>query len=57
MHKLGITSANRSPDADALKAYDEIYRSPLGSVQHKAICALFTANCPQLSVEASNIEP
>jgi hypothetical protein len=51
MRKLGITSTNRSPGADALKAYDEIYLSPLGSVQHRAIRALFTMNCLQLSVE------
>jgi hypothetical protein len=57
MRKLGITSANRSPDADALKAYDEIYRSPLGSVQCRAIRALFTVNCPQPSVEAADFEP
>jgi hypothetical protein len=57
MRKLGITSVNRSSNADALKAYDEIYCSPLGSVQHSAIRALFTTNCPQLSIEASDIEP
>jgi hypothetical protein len=57
MRKLGITSVNRSPHADALKAYDEIYRSPLGSVQRRAIRALLTANCPELSVKASDIEP
>jgi hypothetical protein len=50
MRKLG-TSKNKSPDADALKAYNEIYQSPLGSVQCKAIRVLFTAKCPMPSVE------
>jgi hypothetical protein len=35
----------KPPDAEALKAYNDIFRSPLGSEQHKAIRALFTENC------------
>jgi hypothetical protein len=57
MWKLVITSEKRPPDADAIKAYNGIFNSPLGSVERKAIRALFTVNCPQPTVETEDIEP
>jgi hypothetical protein len=33
-----------SPDEEAIKAYDSIYRSPLGSKQRMAVRALFMAD-------------
>jgi hypothetical protein len=57
MRKLGITSEKRPPDADAIKAYNDIFNSPLRSMERKAIRALFTANCPQPTVETEDIEP
>jgi hypothetical protein len=57
MRKLGITFEKRPPDADVIKAYNDIFNSPLGSVERKAIKALFTANCPQPTVKIEDIEP
>jgi hypothetical protein len=57
MRKLGITSEKRPPDADAIKAYNDIFNSPLVSTERKAIRALFTANYPQPTVETEDIEP
>jgi hypothetical protein len=37
-------------DADAVQAYNEVFRSLLGSVQRKAIQALFTASSSQVVV-------
>jgi hypothetical protein len=42
---------------DAIKAYNDIFCSPLGSSHRKAIQTLFTVNCPKLSVEAMDVEP
>jgi hypothetical protein len=57
MRKWNITSEKRPPDADAIKAYNDIYSSPLGSAQHEAAWALFTAISPQPSVKALDIDP
>jgi hypothetical protein len=57
MRKLGITFEKRPPDADVIKAYNDIFNSSLGSVERKAIRALFTANCPQPTVKIDDIEP
>jgi hypothetical protein len=56
MRKLGITSEERPPDADTIKAYNDIFNSLLGSAQCKAIRALLTAHCPQPSVEVVDME-
>jgi hypothetical protein len=56
MCKLGATSENKSPDVDALKAYNDIFQSPLVSVQCKAIRVLFMMNCPLPSVDLQDIE-
>jgi hypothetical protein len=47
MRKWHITSARNPPDADAIQ---EVFGSPLGSTQRKAIRALFTANSNQMVV-------
>jgi hypothetical protein len=39
-----IISAKKSPDAEAMLAYEEIYRSPLRSMQRSAMRALFMAS-------------
>jgi hypothetical protein len=57
MQKWSITSEKRPPDADAIKAYNDIYSSPLGSVQCEAVRALFTMIGPQPSIEALDIDP
>jgi hypothetical protein len=54
---LGITSEKRRPDTDVIKAYNNIFNSPLGSAHRKVIKALFTAHCPQPTVEEEDIEP
>jgi hypothetical protein len=51
MRKWSITSEQRSPDVDALIAYNTIYRSPLGSAHHKAIRALFTDGPSHMDIE------
>jgi hypothetical protein len=57
LRKLNIISEKQSPDTEAIKTYDSIFRSPLGSVQRQAVRALFTAHCPAPSVVASDMEP
>jgi hypothetical protein len=57
MQKWNIASAQRPPDADAIKAYNDIFNSLLGSAQCEAVRALFTAIGPQPSVEALDIDP
>jgi hypothetical protein len=46
MCNCGITSHMRSPDVNALATYNSLFRSLVGSVQHKAIHALFTSDYP-----------
>jgi hypothetical protein len=57
MQKWNIASAQRPPDADAIKAYNDIFNSLLGSAQCEAVRALFTAIGPQPSVESLDIDP
>jgi hypothetical protein len=57
LHKLNIISEKQLPDTEAIKTYDSIFRSLLGSVQRRAVRALFTAHCPAPSVMASDMEP
>lgn len=57
MNKWGLTSENHPPDADALKAYKELYEQPLSSAHRKAIRALFTAEVPQCMGVAQEIQP
>jgi hypothetical protein len=56
MRKLGITSERRSINVKAIKAYNDIFRSPLWTSCRKVIRTFFMANCPKLSVEAMDIE-
>jgi hypothetical protein len=46
LKKCHPSPMRRSLDTAAVKAYDDIYRSPLGSIQHKVIRALFIAGYP-----------
>jgi hypothetical protein len=57
MHKWKVTSNKKSPDAQALIEYDNIFRSPLGSSHRKAIRALLFTNCPPSMVKAMDIDP
>jgi hypothetical protein len=43
MRKLKTAPPNKTPDAVAVKAYNNLFHSPLSSVQRKAIHTLFTA--------------
>jgi hypothetical protein len=45
MRKSHVTSADMSPDTEAVAAYNEVFQSPLHSTQRRAIRALFSA-CP-----------
>jgi hypothetical protein len=55
--KWQITSAASPLDASALQDYNAIYRSPLGSTQHRAIHSLFAAKDLLPSVEPMDVEP
>jgi hypothetical protein len=57
MRKLGISSEKRPPETDAIKAYNDIFNSLLGSVHRKAFMALFTMHYPQPTVEIEDIKP
>jgi hypothetical protein len=46
MRKWNFTSEQRPPDADAIKAYNDIFNSPLGSAQCETVRALFTTIGP-----------
>jgi hypothetical protein len=56
MQKWNITSEKRPLDADAIKAYNDFFSSPLGSAQREAVRALFTTIGPQPLVEALDID-
>jgi hypothetical protein len=43
MRKLKTAPPNKTPDVVAVKAYNNLFHSPLSSVQRKAIHTLFTA--------------
>jgi hypothetical protein len=49
MRKWDLTSQG-NPHAEVLQAYNEVFHSPLGSVQRKAIRALFTASSSHVVV-------
>jgi hypothetical protein len=57
MCKWRITSKKHARDAESLEAYDSIYRSLLGSSQHRAIKAVFMDSGRQPVVGELNIEP
>jgi hypothetical protein len=57
MRKWHVTSVQRSPDAEALRFYNEVYQSQLGASQCWAIRALFMTACPPPQVEVLDLEP
>jgi hypothetical protein len=57
MPKLKVAPANETPDAAVVQAYNDLFGSPLSSMQWKAIRALFTAATQQLQVTSGGIEP
>jgi hypothetical protein len=58
MHKWLVSNANRSPDAEALRFYNDIYRSPLGplSAALSACSSRPTARLPWLKRWTSSLD-
>jgi hypothetical protein len=57
MRKLKIAPPNNTGDAVAIQAYNNLFRSPLSSVQRKVIQTLFLTPSQQLVVIPTGIEP
>jgi hypothetical protein len=57
MRKLKVVPPNSTSDAAAIQAYNGLFRSPLSSIQRKAIRALFTAATQQRQVAPVGAEP